>query len=103
MTDRKIDINLRIAGVALTLHVALHEEQLLREAAEGINQLWKDWREQFPSTPATEIMAMVTLRFAQGYLAMKSQNERAEKQLAEFEAMIDHMLLGDNMPDSRMK
>ncbi len=93
MTDRKIDINLRIAGVALTLPVSLHEEELLRDAAKGINQVWEDWRKRYPDRPQTEVMAMVCLLFAQGYLAMKAQNREAERVLEEIEHTIDTLLL----------
>ncbi len=98
MTERKIDINLRIAGVALTLPVELSEEALLRDAAKGINQVWNGWRQRYPDKSGTEIMAMVCLLFAKGFLAMKEQNEAADRLLEQMEQTLDSLLEATGKP-----
>lgn len=99
----KIDINLRIADVALSLSVKPDEEQLLREAAKGINDAWDIWREQFSQKSPGEVLAMVTLLFAKSYLALRAQADRAEELLANLEATIDTLLLGTNPGDTEGK
>lgn len=92
MQQRKTDIKLRIGSVALTLPATPDEEQLLREAAKGINQVWTSWRQRYTDRSSAEVMAMVTLLFAQGYLAMKSQNEQTALELTELERELDSLI-----------
>lgn len=89
----KIDITLRIADVALSLTVKPEEEQLLREAAKGINDAWSSWRSRFADKTPAEVLAMVTLLFAKSYLSLRAQAERAEEVLDRLEATIDSLLL----------
>ena len=92
MTD-KIDINLRIADVALSLTIKPEEEQLLREAAKGINDAWSSWRSRFSTKSPAEVLAMVTLLFTKSYLALREQALRTEEVLDHLERTIDMLLL----------
>lgn len=93
MTDKIIEISLLIAGIPLKIPVHLHEEKLYRDAAEGINQMWDEWRHRYPGRPSHEIMAMVTLLFAKGYITAHNLNVEADKALEEAEKTIDSLLL----------
>lgn len=100
MTDKIIEISLHIAGTPLKFPVHLHEEKLYRDATQGINQMWDEWRHRYPSRPSHEIMAMVTLLFAKGYVAAHALNQRTEKTLEELERTLDTLLLDSASPDS---
>lgn len=102
MTDKIIEISLLIAGIPLKIPVHLQEEKLYRDAADGINQMWDEWRHRFPTRPSHEIMAMVTLLFAKGYMAAHSFNIEASKALEEAEKTIDSLLLDRNPEEKPM-
>lgn len=88
-----IDINLRIADVALTLKIKPEDEQLLREAAKGINDAWSSWRARFTDKSPVEVHAMVTLLFAKSYLELKAHTDRATELFDRIEHTIDSILL----------
>ncbi|MDE5838565.1 MAG: cell division protein ZapA [Paramuribaculum sp.] len=89
----KIDINLRIADVALSLTINPDEERLLREAAKGINEAWSSWRSRFKTKSPAEVLAMVTLLFTKSYLDLKEQTQRTDEVLDSLERTIDMLLL----------
>ncbi|MDE6048563.1 MAG: cell division protein ZapA [Paramuribaculum sp.] len=92
----KIDINLRIADVALSLTINPEEERLLREAAKGINEAWSSWRSRFRTKSPAEVLAMVTLLFTRSYLALKEEAQRTDRVLDSLEQTIDMLLLEGN-------
>lgn len=89
----KIDINLRIADIVLSLSVNPEEERLLREAAKSINEAWSLWRSRFKNKSQTEVLAMVTLLFTKGFLSLKEQEQRTEEVLESVEHTLDMLLL----------
>lgn len=88
----KIEINLRIADVVLSLTVKPQEERLLREAAKGINDVWRSWRSKFSGKAPSEVLAMVTLLFAKSYLSLREESQRQAELLDRLEASLDEML-----------
>ncbi|MBD5241670.1 MAG: cell division protein ZapA [Paramuribaculum sp.] len=96
----KIDINLRIADVALSLSIKPDEEQLFREAAKGINDVWSSWRSRFSANSSVEVLAKVTLLFSKSFLELKRQTVRTEEILDSIEQTLDMLLLDSNISDS---
>lgn len=89
----KLDINLRIADVALSLTINRDEEQLLREVAKEVNHVYKAYRERFGSSSPQEVLAKVTLLFAKGYLTLTSQAKQLDELLVRFDSDLDELLL----------
>lgn len=90
----KLDINLRVADTALSLNINRDEEALLRKAAKEINYAWNAWRmdARFSRKTPHEVLAMVTLLFAKGYLSRQTEVDRLDEILASFEDSLDQML-----------
>lgn len=90
----KLDINLRVADTALSLSINRDEEELLRKAAKEINYVWNAWRDEarFSRKTPHEVLAMVTLLFAKGYLSRQAEATRLDDVLASFEDNLDRML-----------
>ena len=94
MTDI-LDINLRLGDVALTLNIHRNEEATLREASKQVNHAYKVYDERFADKSPREVMAMVALLFAKGYVTSSEQNQEVAKTLAEFESELDKLLHGN--------
>lgn len=93
----KLDINLRVADTSLSLNIKYEEEELLRRAAKEVNHAWSIWRqdERFRRKTPHEVLAMVTLLFAQGYLSLKGRAADLESLLAGFDEELDRLLADD--------
>lgn len=99
MIDKRIDINLQIAGMVLPLrNTSLSEEGIFRDAAKGINERWNAWRKNYPKSSEAEALAIVALTYAKAYLTLKSNISEGEKMLVEFEKMLDEMVSEMKVP-----
>ncbi len=90
-----LDINLRLGDVALTLNIHRDEEATLREASKQVNHAYKVYNDRFVDKSPREVMAMVALLFAKGYVVAAEQTRDTAKILADFEAELDMLLLND--------
>lgn len=90
----KLDINLRVADTSLSLNIKYQEEELLRRAAKEVNHAWSVWRndERFSRKTPHEVLAMVTLLFAKGYLSLESKTEELNSLLHDFDQELDRLL-----------
>ena len=91
-----LDITLRLGNVSLSLGVHRNEEEILREAAKQVNHAWDGFVKRFDDKDPSEIMAMVALLFAKGYVTETDSNTETIKFLAQFEAELDQLLLPDS-------
>lgn len=93
----KLDINLRVADTSLSLNIKYQEEELLRRAAKEVNHAWSVWRndERFRRKTPHEVLAMVTLLFAKGYLSLESKTAELNSLLHDFEEELDRLLAED--------
>lgn len=99
--DRIINISIRIAGQPrIPLRVSERQEAIVRRAEENINALWKNWsaKEEFSDKSPSEILAMVTFRFAQLYYSNLEASRDMDKVLTELEGSFDRLLLEDIRP-----
>ncbi|MCH5319799.1 MAG: cell division protein ZapA [Paramuribaculum sp.] len=93
MAEKRIDINLQIAGLLLPLkNTSLAEEGIFREAAKGINERWNQWRRNYPKASDLEALAIVALTYAKAYLTLKANISETEQALVDFEKKLDSML-----------
>ncbi|MCM1483964.1 MAG: cell division protein ZapA [Muribaculaceae bacterium] len=88
----KLNINLRIADVVLSLLINRDEEELLREVAKEVNHVYDSYTRRFPKSSPREVMAKVTLLFAKGYITMAERSKELDAILEHFEADLDRML-----------
>lgn len=91
-----LDIKLRLGNVTLSLAVNRNEEATLREAARQVNHAWDGFANRFEVKKPDEIMAMVCLLFAKGYVTATESNAETARFLEDFETELDSLLLGDN-------
>ena len=91
-----LDITLRLGNVSLSLGVRRNEEATLREAAKQVNHAWDGFVKRFDDKEPSEIMAMVALLFAKGYVTATESNAETSKFLAQFEDELDALLLPDS-------
>lgn len=92
----KLNINLRIADVALSLVINRDEEERLREVAKEVNHVYDAYTRRFPNSSPREVLAKVTLLFAKGYITMAEESKEIDAMLGRFEADIDRLLIGDD-------
>lgn len=91
----KLNITVRLADMPpIAMHdVTLQQEEIIRQAEYNINRLWQSWRLKFKEKSSAEILAMVTLRFAQLYYGHLDRLDTLDELLADFERELDRSLL----------
>lgn len=91
----KINITVRLADQPpIAMHdVSLAEEETIRRAEFNINRLWESWRQRFRDKTSAEVLAMVTLRFAQLYYSHLERLDALDELLAGFEHELDSRLI----------
>ncbi len=101
MTDRKLNISIRIADQPrIPMTVPASEEEIVRRAEANINELWRSWsaKDEFRDMSSTEILAMVTFRFAWLYFSHVETSRRLDSILEGLEKEFDSLLLQDIIP-----
>lgn len=88
----KLDINLRIAGIKLSLTISAAEEEKLRSVTKEVNKVYETYTKRFPGSAPEEVLAKVTLLFARGYLSMSDQTSALVQQLDELDRQFDALL-----------
>ncbi|MCM1109749.1 MAG: cell division protein ZapA [Clostridium sp.] len=88
----KIELTLRVAGHAIQMNVSPDQVETLESAAMEVNHAWDTFRKRFDGRPKDEILAMVTMLFAQAFVSLREENLRTEAVLARFEQRLDSIL-----------
>ena len=102
MTEKILNISIRIADQPrMQLRIPASQEELVRRAEANINELWRKWSamDDFKDKSSSEILAMVTFRFAQLYFGAMEMSDRVDKTLSGLEKSLDKMLF-ELTPDS---
>lgn len=102
MTDKILNISIRIADQPrMQLRIPASQEEVVRRAEANINELWRKWSamDDFKDKSSSEILAMVTFRFAQLYFSAMEMSDRVDKTLSGLEKSLDKMLF-ELTPDS---
>jgi len=88
----KLDITLKIAGVELSLNIDRSEEELLRQVTKQVNHAYKKYSEIFADQSSDEVLAMVTLLFAKGFIQLKTQLNNLDGTLERFDNKLSNLL-----------
>ncbi len=99
--DRIINITIRIADLPrIPLRIPREQEETARQAEERINELSRNSsvKEAFSAKPPTEILAMVTYRFAHLYFSNLQASRNLDSTLDSLESSLDDLLLEDVRP-----
>ncbi len=102
-TDRIINISIRIADQPrIPLRIPRDQEDIVRRAEANVNELWQKWSamDEFSDKSSTEILAMVTFRFAQLYFGNLEASQQLDATLASLEGEFDTLLLEDIRPEA---
>ena len=102
MTDKILNISIRIADQPrMQLRIPASQEELVRRAEANINELWRKWSamDDFKDKSSSEILAMVTFRFAQLYLVALLLTHILDKHVTVRQNSFDKMLF-ELTPDS---
>ncbi len=91
----KLDITLKIAGVGLSLSIDRNEEQLLRAVTKQVNHAYMKYSDMFADKSSEEVLAMVTLLFAKGFLQMKQQVAELDSSLVGLDEELSRLLRND--------
>lgn len=103
MTDKLLNISIRIADQPrMYLHIPPGEEEIVRRAEANVNELWRKWSAKFEDKSSSEILAMVTFRFAQLYFSAEEASQRVDKTLAALESSLDRVLLQIDSHDTTL-
>jgi len=96
----KLNITIRLADQPpIALHgITPEEEEVIREAEYNINRIWKSWSQRFNDKSSSEVLAMVTFRFAQLYFTQIREMDRLDKTLSGFEKTLDRLVIGLDKP-----
>lgn len=89
----KINMTFVVAGHALAMSVDPEERERLEEAVADVDVAWQSWSQRFKGRQKSEILAMMTLLFAESAVALREENQRLESVLADFEERLDNILL----------
>ncbi|MCM1349318.1 MAG: cell division protein ZapA [Firmicutes bacterium] len=88
----KLDITLKISGTELSLNIDPSEEELLRNVTKQVNHAYKKYNEIFPERSQADILAMVSLLFAKGYVQLKSQLTEMDSTLERLDTDLSALL-----------
>ena len=88
----KLDITLKIAGAELSLNIERSEEELLRNVTRQVNHAYNKYSEIFADNSNEEVLAMVTLLFAKGFIQLKSQLNELDSTLDSFDNDLSRLL-----------
>lgn len=94
-TEKKVPINITIAGYPMALEVALQEQDLVRDTEKRVNAIFSDWQKKYPRKTAAQLLAMLTFRFASFYYSLRERDDMLASGAEKLSASIA-ALLGEN-------
>ncbi|MCM1077515.1 MAG: cell division protein ZapA [Bacteroides sp.] len=95
MTEKILNISVRIADQPrIALRIPASQEEIARRAEANINEMWRKWSamDEFKDKSPSEILAMVTFRFAQLYFGAMETSDKVDRTLERLERSLDRML-----------
>lgn len=78
--------------------VTPQEEEIMRQAERGVNDLWRTWCQRFPGKTPEEVMALVAYRFAEMYFNHLDDTNKGMADIDNAEKMLDKILLSMGHP-----
>ncbi len=94
MTDKKLNINIRIADLPpIGLRIDREKETVVRTAEVVVNRGWQTLSSQFKEKDSKEILAMVAYEIARRYCLLAEDQAETTALLEEFEKELDGIVL----------
>lgn len=88
----KINMMINIGAERMQLTVPFNEQDNVRDTERHISDLYRKWREMYPSRTPGELTAMLAYQYASFYLAMKQREDQTSAILSQLEQRIDKAL-----------
>ena len=73
--DDKWKINLSMADATYPVWIKPEDEEIVRKAAQQVNDILKEYREKWPNVEKERIMTMIAYRFSLESLLEKQRND----------------------------
>ncbi len=100
MTEKKVNINVSIAGRPYSLTINQSDEEEVREAAKRVNQAIKDYSNAFEYKDHQDLFAMMSLQFAANSIHLEYEktfrDEEMLKKLSEIDDLLARQLSDEN-------
>ena len=88
----KLTISVTIADRPYRLKIRKEEEERVRKAAKKINERIKDYSENYAFNDKQDLLAMVSLEFANSSMVFEGQLKETDQDVADKLAEIDTIL-----------
>ncbi len=88
----ELTISVTIADRPYRLKIKKEEEERVRKAAKQINERIKDYSENYAFNDRQDLLAMVSLEFANASMVYKSELDKVDDKESEKLTEIDHLL-----------
>lgn len=87
-----LDIKVNIGGRPYSLTIERSEEEVVRKAAEGVNQTIKQYSKAFEYKDMQDLYAMVALQHVSGLMRLEDEKSFRDKEMKEKLLNIDNLL-----------
>lgn len=88
----ELTISVTIADRPYRLKIKKEEEERVRKAAKNINERIKQYSENYAFNDKQDLLAMVSLEFANSSMVFEAQLQENDQDVAEKLTEIDHFL-----------
>ena len=88
----ELTISVTIADRPYRLKIKKEEEERVRKAAKNINERIKQYSENYAFNDKQDLLAMVSLEFANSSMVFEAQLQESDQDVAEKLTEIDHFL-----------
>lgn len=76
MGEKRVPIKINIAGHILPLEVEISEQDDIRDSEQRVNAIFAEWQKRYPHKPDSELLAMLTFRYASFYYRQKNEQHK---------------------------
>lgn len=92
MSEKKININVSIAGRPYNLTIERNDEEDVRDAANKVNNAIRDYSNAFEYKDHQDLFAMMALQFATNSIQLENEKSFRDKELVEKLSDLDGLL-----------
>jgi len=94
VAEKKVNINVSIAGRPYSLTINQSDEEEVREAAKRVNQAIKDYSNAFEYKDHQDLFAMMSLQFAANSIHLEYEKTFRDEEMLKKLSEIDDLLAG---------
>lgn len=73
--EKKIEININIAGEQMLRKVPFDKQNFTREVEADVNNLFSEWRRRYPSRSDKCLLAMIAYQYASFYKELADRHQ----------------------------